>query len=409
MTRRKFFSRKSLRSRGNKAGAVGVYIASFTNETASTTDAKKQSLASQVAYDSQTLTSFFQRKTFHFSLKIMSTPTNFNQPTTPNYGTPDGNNPKRLTTIMGVAIAALLGLCVFLLVSKYNTGKALESTTMELTQQKEAFTELDAKYNDAVTQLEQQKGINAELDAKINQQLADMESQKNQIAQLIREKKDYRSALASFERQKNEYLAQIDELKKQVGVLTETNTQLTAQTQQLTSSLNETQTKLQEESTAKAALVSEKTSLETERNQLSKKVDIASAIRVKNVNVKAVDVRSNGKERTKSKAKKVDKLNVCFTTEANEVVPAGEETFYLRIVDPTGAPLAIESLGSGVSQDKRKETEVRYTTTATCNYSNGETEVCGAWQPGQNFVKGKYSVEIYNKGYLVGTGAFNLK
>ena len=69
----------------------------------------------------------------------MSTPTNFNQPSTPNYGNNDGNNQKRLTTIMGVAIAALLGLCVFLLVSKYNTGKELDATTMELTQQKEAL------------------------------------------------------------------------------------------------------------------------------------------------------------------------------------------------------------------------------------------------------------------------------
>ena len=184
---------------------------------------------------------------------------------------------------------------------------------------------------------------------------------------------------------------------------------MTGQNEQLTTSLNETQTRLQEEGSAKAALISEKTAIETERNQLSKKVDVASAIRVKNVEVKAKDVRSNGKERTKSKAKKVDKLSICFMTEANEVTPAGEETFYIRVVDPTGAPLAIESLGSGVGQNKRDESEFRYTTTATTNYTNGETQVCGAWQPGQNFVKGKYQVEIFNKGYLVGTGNFSLK
>lgn len=40
-----------------------------------------------------------------------------------NFVIPNGNNDnnqKRFTTIMGVAIAALLGLCVFLLVSKHN-------------------------------------------------------------------------------------------------------------------------------------------------------------------------------------------------------------------------------------------------------------------------------------------------
>ncbi len=341
----------------------------------------------------------------------MNTPTNFNQPTTPSNfgGSNDNNGQKRLTTIMGVAIAILLGLCVFLLVSKYKTGQTLTLTQTELTEQKAAFADLDTKYNEAVTQLEQQKGINAELDNKINAQLQQLETQKNEITGLIRDKKDYRAGMARLEKQKNEYLAQIDELKKQVGILTETNTQQGQQISTLSSTLTETKTKLDEESTAKAALVSEKSTLEAEKTQLAKKVDIASAIRVKNVTTKSVQVKSNGKEKTKSRAGKVDKLNICFTTESNEVVPAGEETFYLRIIDPTGAPLAIESLGSGVATDKRNESDVRFTTTATCNYQNGETNVCGSWQPGQNFAKGKYKVEIYNKGYLVGSGAFNLK
>jgi hypothetical protein len=341
----------------------------------------------------------------------MNTPTNFNQPTTPSNfgGSNDNNGQKRLTTIMGVAIAILLGLCVFLLVSKYKTGQTLTLTQTELTEQKAAFADLDTKYNEAVTQLEQQKGINAELDNKINAQLQQLETQKNEITGLIRDKKDYRAGMARLEKQKNEYLAQIDELKKQVGILTETNQQQGQQISTLSSTLTETKTKLDEESTAKAALVSEKSTLEAEKTQLAKKVDIASAIRVKNVTTKSVQVKSNGKEKTKSRAGKVDKLNICFTTESNEVVPAGEETFYLRIIDPTGAPLAIESLGSGVATDKRNESDVRFTTTATCNYQNGETNVCGSWQPGQNFAKGKYKVEIYNKGYLVGSGAFNLK
>lgn len=343
----------------------------------------------------------------------MSTPTNFNAPNTPqpnfNNLNNDNNNSKRTTTIMGIAIAALVVLSTFLFVSKMKVSSNLEATTTELAQEKQALADLDAKYNEAVTQLEQQKGINAELDAKINEQIRQLEGQKNEIAGLIRSKNDYKSAMARLESQKNEYLKQIEELKAQVTGLTETNTQLNTQVQTITTTLNETQSKLQEESTAKAALVSEKSALETQKKELSKKVDIASAVKVNNIQVKSIDVRRNGKERTKSKAGKVDKLNICFTTEANEVVPAGEETFYLRIIDPTGSPLAIESLGSGVATDKKSEGEFRYTTTAVTQYSNSATEVCGAWQPGQDFVKGKYAVEIYNKGYLVGKSAFNLK
>ncbi|MBK9335541.1 MAG: hypothetical protein IPM98_02690 [Lewinellaceae bacterium] len=341
----------------------------------------------------------------------MSTPTNFNQPTYggPNLDNPSNDNSKRLLTMAGIAIAVLLGLSIFLMISKYKDGKNLQATTLELNEQKQAFAELDTKYNDAVAQLEQQKGLNAQLDEKINQQLQQLEQNKSQIETMIRENRDYRTAMGRFESQKKQYLAEIEKLKEDVGVLTSQNTELTGQVTNLSTSLNETQSRLSEESTAKAALISEKTQLETERAVLSKKVDIASAIRVKNITVKSVDVRSSGKEKSKSRASKVDKLNICFVTEPNEVVPEGEEVFYITVIDPTGATLAVESLGSGIAQDKRQEQEFRYTTTATCNYSNGETNVCGGWQPGQNFVKGKYSVKIFNKGYLVGTGSFNLK
>ena len=60
-------------------------------------------------------------------------------------------------------------------------------------------------------------------------------------------------------------------------------------------------------------------------------------------------------------------------------------------------------------RDRLKFPKRSMTVALPIKLDNGETNVCGAWQPGQNFAKGKYTVEIYNKGYLVGTGAFNLK
>lgn len=341
----------------------------------------------------------------------MSTPTNFNQP---NFGGPNlentpNDNSKRLLTMAGIAIAVLLGLSIFLMISKYKDGKNLQATTLELNEQRQAFADLDTKYNDAVAQLEQQKGLNAQLDEKINQQLQYLEKNRAQIETMIRENRDYRTAMGRFESQKKQYLAEIEKLKEDVGLLTEQNTELTGQVGSLSSSLNETQMRLSEESTAKAALISEKTQLESERVVLSKKVDIASAIRVKDITIKSVDVRSSGKEKSKTRASRVDKLNICFVTEPNEVVPGGEEVFYIAVIDPTGSTLAVESLGSGIAQDKRQEQDFRYTTTASCNYNNGETNVCGGWQPGQNFLKGTYKIKIFNKGYLVGTGSFNLK
>ncbi len=187
----------------------------------------------------------------------MNTPTNFNQPNSPSpYGPNNENNSKRTLTMAGIGIAVLLIACIFLLVSKYRTGQQLESATLELTEQRQAYTELDTQYKDAVAQLEQQKGISTGNDNKINEQCRKNWPIKTQIEKPDRDNKDYRNGMASLQRQKK-FLAEIEKLKQEIGVLTEANTQLTSDNQNLNASLTETKTRLDEESSAKAALISE--------------------------------------------------------------------------------------------------------------------------------------------------------
>ncbi|MEY3241287.1 MAG: hypothetical protein RIR11_2725 [Bacteroidota bacterium] len=341
----------------------------------------------------------------------MST-TNFNQPTTPApYGSGNNNNDgqKRLLTIAGIAIALLLGTTIWLAVGKYKTGQELESLEMNFEQQKTALADVESKYNTAVAELEQQKGINAELDAKINEQVNQLTAQKGQIDQLIRDKKDYRSSLNNMQAKQKEYLAEIDNLKAQVGILTESNTRLTGEKEQLSTNLAQTQGELQATTQAKAELISAKTQLESEKTVLSKKVDRGSAIDITKFDIKTLAVSSGGKEKEKAKAKKVDKVNICFTTEANEVTEAGEETFHVIVVDPKGTPLLNDALGSGVAADKKASSDFRFTTTATTNYQNNEANVCASWLPGEKWIAGQYQVKVYNKGYLVGQSTFNLK
>jgi cell division protein FtsB len=341
--------------------------------------------------------------------------TNLNQPNYYSSGTPgneNNNNSKRLLTIAAVAIALLLGTNIFLLFNKYKTGNQLEQTVKELDSKEAAFDALNAQYTDAVGQLEQMKTQNTELNAKIDEQIAQLTEQKGKISEFIRQKGDLKAARAQIQdlvSAKDAYVQEVAKLKEEVAALAASNKDLNEKNTNLNQDLTSTKTKLEEESTAKATLISEKTSLEGEKKALTKKVDIASAIKVNAITVKPVMVKSSGKEKSKSRASKVDKVNICFDAEANDVVEAGEEMFYIRIVDPTGAPLAIESLGSGVAQNKKTENEFRYTTTAKTNYANAPTNVCGAWLPGVDFMKGEYQVEVYNKGFLVGTSKFKLK
>mgnify|MGYP000565292290 CR=1 FL=1 len=77
-------------------------------------------------------------------------------------------------------------------------------------------------------------------------------------------------------------------------------------------------------------------------------------------------------------------------------------------IDPTGETLAVEDLGSGVLTNNSSE-EVRYTKVKEIDYSNDNVDACMLWEPNLPFQKGEYQVEIFNKGFLSGQGAFKLK
>ena len=81
---------------------------------------------------------------------------------------------------------------------------------------------------------------------------------------------------------------------------------------------------------AKAALVSEKESMETEKSALSKKVNLASVIRVNDVSASGWKNKQSGKPKKKSYAKNVEYLKICFNTTANEITDQGMEQFYVE-------------------------------------------------------------------------------
>ena len=53
--------------------------------------------------------------------------------------------------------------------------------------------------------------------------------------------------------------------------------------------------------------------------------------------------------------------------------------------------------------------EVRFTQVKEVEYNNEEMSTCFFWDPSTAFSKGKYDVEVYNKGYMAGKGSFTLK
>lgn len=286
-----------------------------------------------------------------------------------------------------------------------STTRILEQKIAELEEAESLQIELENQYNDALTELDRLKGENEDINNMIDQQKKELESQKSQISSLLREKRKLNAARAEINNLRTKvasYIAEIEQLKAEQEQLSEENMEL----KEATSTLN---SDLQSKTIENESLYSARAKLVNEKEELAQAVRLGSVVKVKDINVTGQKLRKSGKAAKRSSAKRINQLKVCFTTMTNELVAPGTEKFYIRIINPKGETIAIDDLGSGTLENNKTGEEVRFTQVAEYDYANDETQLCFVWEPGVPFQSGSYDVEIYNKGYLAGSGSFELK
>ena len=336
------------------------------------------------------------------------TTTNVN-PSNPLPNKPDQSK-QRLTAIAAVIVAALLIVNGILLYSWLSQKKVADQTTAQLEETERLKEELDNQYNEALAELETMRTDNEELNNLIDQKEAELKDARDKIDRLI--KNDLgraKSEIKNLKAQLDTYVAEINDLKAQNAELAASNEQLQEERSLLQSDLEQQRMTNEELATTKAALVSEKEELSTQNQALSRTVNFASVVKVEDLEVTGIAMRSSGKPVKKSAAKNVEQLDVCFNTTANEVARAGREYFYVRVISPTGETLAIEEMGSGIMTSSKTNEKIRYTQVAEAEYTNDASQVCTTWSPGTAFAEGVYTVEVYNKGFLAGTTTFKLR
>ena len=311
-----------------------------------------------------------------------------------------------------VAIVGLLGLNAYqwFSISQLKTQNSEhQSNLLDL---EKAQAELDQDYQDALERLEELRGDNKEANDLIDSQKKELEVQKAKIGDLIWSKRELGKAkeeLVKLNTQVNDYVIQINTLKDENFKLNDANVQLTSANQQLSTTLDQEKKEKEEIANARAILASERDNLSKSNATLSSKVDIANAVKINFLEVKGYEVKDDGKLKEKGKAKDIEMVRVCFTTEANLVTPSGSKKFHIRIINPQGETVAQEDNGAGVLTNKLDNTQVRYTTSGDINYNNKDTNACVDWTLTTKLAKGNYNIEMYNNGFQVGKGNFVLK
>ena len=321
----------------------------------------------------------------------------------------ENNSKQRIIAIAAVIIVALLAGNAYLLFNKMNQDTQITAQASEIEEQEKLKAELEKQYYESLSELEEMKTNNEDLNKMIEEQQAELKDQKDRVSRLLRDSKNLKSArneMSNMQSQLDSAIAQINDLKEQNAQLADANNKLAGERDKLQTDI----TTLGEEfQTTKATLVSEKEELTSKNANLSKTVVRASVINVQGVNVEGLKIKGSGKAKETDRADKVQQLKVCFNTTQNAVAKPGKEQFYVRIINPTGETLAIEEMGSGIMNGSDSKEQIRYTKVKEYDYSNDETQLCFLWEPKVAFEAGTYNVEVYNKGYISGTGKFTFK
>lgn len=301
----------------------------------------------------------------------------------PNKSSLDTNKEKKSLLPIILIILLLLGNA-FLLFFNWKTVNEKEQLTVRVDSLDKLKIQLEQQISIKIQELEAMKGENTELNARIDSMLTTLNQQKEQISKLIWYKGEYfkkKALVDGLERSVDNYIAQIDALKKAHALEVD--------------SLNQTINNEREE----------KANLEETNKVLADKVAMGSMLKANNVTGAAIS--SKGKET--SKAKKAVKITVSFTLAENKMADPGNKELLLRIIAPGGATLAVDNKGSGTFMPKGLEKEEKYSLKQSFNYKNTDMSGSMTWEQENEFASGNYKFEIYYDNSIIGTGTMFLK
>jgi hypothetical protein len=292
--------------------------------------------------------------------------------------TKNNNGLKVLAGLLGVI---LLGTIIYT-VTLYQEKKKNEAV---LTQEKELVVSdlesLKSEYDKAI--LESNK-TNEELVAardNIAKYIDSVNAMKADLATLSR----YRRQVSVLKKEREELLRQVDSLKQ-------SNTMIAMQR-------DSTYAELEKQTVFNDSLIVQNT-------QLAEAVERGSALNLTQFTVDAVRERSNGTLRSTSRARRTDKLKICFTVADNVIAEAGDREFYIEVLDPQG-----NVMGGTNTKSIEDGPTISYTKNTNFYYENASLDVCDYISNyAGEFQQGNYMVNVYDDALkLLGTSRFELK
>ena len=145
--------------------------------------------------------------------------------------------------------------------------------------------------------------------------------------------------------------------------------------------------------------------LSKQNEKLAEKVSKGTVLEVLNIDVEGLRYRGTGKEVSTRKAKKLQKIRICFTIGANQISDAEEKIVFMQFITPNGELVkGKENIEVSVS-----DSIFNCTTSSAFHYQNVEMNNCFEWERVQQLESGNYLINLIIEGRVSGQQQFKLK
>ena len=318
---------------------------------------------------------------------------------TTNFPTPSQENQPQVTAktnstknaIIGVLAAAIVGLGGYMMYDKSKASDTFQQQQSQIAKVTDEKSDIQTSFDASLARLDSMTTANTGLSSQLAEKNSEIAKVKSEIRSILGKKNATAAELARAKTLINQLNEKITGLEADVARLTEENQTLTNDKVVL----NQEKEKLTQDLTATTEV----------KQNLEKKVDVASTLNASNIAITPIDVRKNGKEKVSSTAKRVDKLMVSFDV-TNRIAESGATDVYVLVIAPDGSPIT-----SGAETfTTREDGDKTYTAKLPVEIETAKKKnVEFAFAPGTKFQQGSYKIMIYQNGFLIGEGVRELK
>lgn len=327
--------------------------------------------------------------------------------------TPNTNQKKKKPIIWIVLLVLLVPFALFggLYLGSFWQEKAQNEEIVDNTSLEDVQEESDSLYRALQQELEFYKTQSDSLYPEIATREEELDKQYIRLQNLIKQakqdkssEKEIKSKLINLRAELKRLRSFVDDQTLDLAEMRRANAQLVAEKELL-------EEKYEAEVDENEKLAETNSTLNENNEKLSEKVDKAAILQIANIQALGARLTRKGEDKETSKARKTEFIKVCFDVVRNEVVRPGINKMYMRITDPTGWPIFVESRGSGKLHNAESDKEEFFTIMKSFNYNPDFKTLCMTWSqiPSKPFQKGYYQIELFNRGNKIASTSLELK